>query len=179
MKKRVRDPEGKRVSLLEAGLHLADQFGLANMSVNDVAAGAGVGKGSFYVHFPDRAAFVLELHRGFHDNLVAEIRESCAGMTPGLERLTTAATTYLDTCLRDRDVRALLLDIRSELNVADEVAARVAQITRLFEQDLRAALGGGGRASGGGARPAAEPPGAEFRAIGGTTPRGGAGHRSR
>ena len=139
MKKRVRDPEGKRVSLLEAGLHLADQFGLANMSVNDVAAGAGVGKGSFYVHFPDRAAFVLELHRGFHDNLVAEIRESCAGMTPGLERLTTAATTYLDTCLRDRDVRALLLDIRSELNVADEVAARVAQITRLFEQDLRAA----------------------------------------
>jgi hypothetical protein len=60
-------------------------------------------------------------------------------MTPGIDRLTTAATTYLDTCLQEGDVRALLLDMRSELQVADEVASRVAQVTRLFEQDLRAA----------------------------------------
>ena len=138
MKKRVRDPEGKRLSLLEAGLHLADQFGLANMSVNDVAAEADVGKGSFYVHFPDRAAFVLELHRGFHDNLLAELKESSAGMPPGSERLTTVVTAFLDSCLSERTVRALLLDVRSEMQVADEIAARVAQVTRLIEQDLRA-----------------------------------------
>ena len=138
MKKRVRDPEGKRISLLDAGLHLADEYGLGNMSVNDVAAEADVGKGSFYVHFPDRAAFLLELHRRFHDQLIADIRESCAGMTPGVDRLTTAATTFLDFCLRERTVRPLLLDMRSELQVADEIATRTAQITRLFEQDLRA-----------------------------------------
>jgi TetR/AcrR family transcriptional regulator, transcriptional repressor for nem operon len=139
MKKRVRDPEGKRISLLASGLALADQYGLANMSVNDVAAEAGVGKGSFYVHFPDRAAFLLELHQGFHDDLLGAIRTSCSDMTPGIERLTTAATTYLDVCLRESNVRALLLDMRSELLVADEIASRVAQLTRLFEQDLRAA----------------------------------------
>lgn len=138
MKKRVRDPEGKRISLLDAGLHLADQYGLGNMSVNDVAAEADVGKGSFYVHFPDRAAFLLELHRRFHEQLMADIRESCDGMTPGVDRLTTAATTFLDVCLHERTVRPLLLDMRSELQVADEIAARTAQITRLFEQDLRA-----------------------------------------
>jgi TetR/AcrR family transcriptional repressor of nem operon len=138
MKKRVRDPEGKRLSLLEAGLHLAEQYGLANMSVNDVAAEADVGKGSFYVHFPDRAAFVLELHRGFHDELMDRVRSATAGMPPGRDRLTAASTTFLDTCLRARNVRALLLDIRSELQVADEIGVRIAQLTRMFEQDLRA-----------------------------------------
>jgi AcrR family transcriptional regulator len=139
MKKRVRDPEGKRIALLDAGLHLADQYGLGNMSVNDVAAEADVGKGSFYVHFPDRAAFLLELHRRFHDELTAAIRESSGGMTPGVSRLTANAAAFLDFCLRQRNVRPLLLDMRSELQVADEVAGRTAQITRLVEQDLRAA----------------------------------------
>ena len=139
MKKRVRDPEGKRLSLLDAGLRIADEYGLANMSVNDVAAEAGVGKGSFYVHFVDRAAFLLELHRGFHDDLLAHLRKAGEGMAPGLPRLAAATIAYLDTCLRGAVVRPLLLDVRSEPLVAEEIAARVAQITRLFEQDLRAA----------------------------------------
>lgn len=139
MKRRVRDPEGKRIALLDAGLHLADQYGLGNMSVNDVAAGADVGKGSFYVHFADRAAFLLELHRRFHDDLTASVRESSSRMTPGVPRLTAAATAFLDHCLKLGNVRPLLLDMRSELQVADATAGRMAQITRLFEQDLRAA----------------------------------------
>jgi len=138
MRKRVRDPEGKRLSLLEAGMDLADRFGLASVSVNDVAAEAGVGKGSFYVHFADRAAFLLELHRGFHDELLAEVREQTAEMRPGRARLETAAAAFLDFSLAQRRVRPLLLDIRSEQQVADEVAARMQQITRTFEQDLRA-----------------------------------------
>jgi AcrR family transcriptional regulator len=138
MKKRVRDPEGKRIALLEAGLRLADDNGMANMSVNDVAAAAGVGKGSFYVHFVDRAAFLLELHRGFHDALVEDIEAAIAGVKPGADRLVAATTAFLDTALRERTVRALLLDARAEPQIADEVATRTARITRLFEQDLRA-----------------------------------------
>jgi AcrR family transcriptional regulator len=139
MKKRVRDPEAKRVSLLEAGLHLADTNGLANMSVNDVAAEAGVGKGSFYVHFADRSAFLLELHRGFHEEMVADIRARTARLPAGVDRLVATSTAFLDFCLHDGSVRALLLDMRSELQVADEIATRTGQVTRLFEQDLRAA----------------------------------------
>jgi TetR/AcrR family transcriptional regulator, transcriptional repressor for nem operon len=139
MKKRVRDPDGKRISLLDAGLHLADRYGLANMSVNDVAAEAGVGKGSFYVHFVDRSAFLLELHRGFHDELMEEVLSASDGMAPGMARLSATTTAFLDTCLAARTVRALLLDMRSELQVADEIAGRSAQLTRMVEQDLRAA----------------------------------------
>ena len=138
MKKRVRDPEGKRLSLLDAGLRLADEQGMANMSVNDVAAAAEVGKGSFYVHFVDRAAFLLELHRGFHDVLVEDIEAAIEGHKPGAARLVAATTALLDTALRERTVRALLLDARAEPSIAAEVAARTARVTRLFEQDLRA-----------------------------------------
>jgi len=138
MKKRVRDPEGKRLSLLEAGLRLADENGMANMSVNDVAAAAGVGKGSFYVHFVDRAAFLLELHRGFHDALVEDVDAAIDGIKPGAARLVAATTAFLDTALRERTVRALLLDARAEPTVNAEIATRTARITRLFEQDLRA-----------------------------------------
>ncbi len=138
MKKRVRDPEGKRLALLEAGLRLADEKGMANMSVNDVAAAADVGKGSFYVHFVDRAAFLLELHRGFHDTLVEDVEAAIEGAKPGADRLVVATTTFLDTALRERSVRALLLDARAEPSIAGEVATRAARITRLFEQDLRA-----------------------------------------
>lgn len=138
MKKRVRDPEGKRLSLLEAGLRLADENGMANMSVNDVAAAAGVGKGSFYVHFVDRAAFLLELHRGFHDALVEDVDAAIDGIKPGADRLVAATTAFLDTALRERTVRALLLDARAEPSINAEIATRTARITRLFEQDLRA-----------------------------------------
>jgi TetR/AcrR family transcriptional regulator, transcriptional repressor for nem operon len=128
-KKRVRDPEGKRLSLLEAGLRLADEQGMANMSVNDVAAAAGVGKGSFYVHFVDRA---------FHDALVEDVDAATDGLKPGAARLVAATTAFLDSALRERTVRALLLDARAEPSIAGEVATRTARITRLFEQDLRA-----------------------------------------
>jgi TetR/AcrR family transcriptional regulator, transcriptional repressor for nem operon len=138
MKKRVRDPEGKRLALLDAGLHLADQQGMANMSVNDVAAAAGVGKGSFYVHFVDRAAFLLELHRGFHDALTEDVDAATDRVKPGADRLVATTTAFLDTALRERTVRALLLDARAEPQIAGEIATRTARITRLFEQDLRA-----------------------------------------
>jgi AcrR family transcriptional regulator len=137
MKKRVRDPEGKRIALLEAGLRLADEQGMANMSVNDVAAAAGVGKGSFYVHFVDRAAFLLELHRGFHDALVEDVEAAIHGVKPGADRLVRLTTAFLDAALRERTVRALLLDARAEPQIAGEIATRVARVARLIEQDLR------------------------------------------
>jgi len=138
MKKRVRDPEGKRIALLEAGLRLADENGMANMSVNDVAAAAGVGKGSFYVHFVDRAAFLLELHRGFHDALIEDIEAAVDGIKPGVDRLVALTTAFLDTALRERTVRALLLDARAEPQIAGEIATRTSRVARMIEQDLRA-----------------------------------------
>ena len=52
----------KREALLDAGAALAEEHGLAGVSVNMVVARAGVAKGTFYVHFKDRAGASRRCH---------------------------------------------------------------------------------------------------------------------
>ena len=102
----------------------AEDLGLEGLSVNAVVAGAGVSKGTFFHHFPDRVSYLVALHRRFHDVLFDEVMSVIGEMEPGKDRLAAAATTYLDGCLRDRGVKALLLEARGHLPIAEEVTRR-------------------------------------------------------
>jgi AcrR family transcriptional regulator len=113
-----------RESLIDAGLRLAERTGLSGLSVNLIVAEAGVAKGTFFHHFGDRASYLLALHREFHERLATQIQAAIDGMPPGRRRLAAVANTYLDGCLRDRGVRALLLEARAEPAVTDEIARR-------------------------------------------------------
>ncbi len=57
--------------LLEAGSELAESRGLAQMTVDAIVDKAGFGKGTFYVHFSDRIAFLVALHAQFHERLLS------------------------------------------------------------------------------------------------------------
>jgi len=120
---RVRDPEGKRAALLAAGLCLADR-GLKGMSVNNITTEAGVAKGTFYVHFPGRAEYLLALHQQFHERNTAGMRDAVAARPPGRAALWAATVAYLDGCLAERAVKALLLEARIEPLIQVEIAAR-------------------------------------------------------
>jgi TetR/AcrR family transcriptional repressor of nem operon len=113
-----------REALIDAGLRLAERTGLAGLSVNLIVADAGVAKGTFFHHFGDRASYLLALHREFHERLATQVQAVIAGMPPGRDRLIAVANTYLDGCLRDRGVRALLLEARAEPAVTDEITRR-------------------------------------------------------
>jgi TetR/AcrR family transcriptional repressor of nem operon len=113
-----------REALIDAGLRLAEKTGLANLSVNLIVADAGVAKGTFFHHFGDRDSYLLALHREFHERLTDQIQAAIAGMAPGRGRLIAVANTYLDGCLRDRGVRALLLEARAERAITDEISRR-------------------------------------------------------
>jgi TetR/AcrR family transcriptional repressor of nem operon len=54
----------------------------------------------------------VTLHRRFHDALFDEVKSVIGETMPGKGRLAAAARTYLDGCLRDRGVKALLLEAR-------------------------------------------------------------------
>ena len=100
-------------------------MGLAGLSVNRVVAEAGVAKGTFYVHFEDRKAFVDALHARFHDR----VEESSRRRRPpvcrsGPSRLVAGVEAYLDTCLSDRAVKALALEARSDPGLAATMSAR-------------------------------------------------------
>ncbi len=131
-------PHPTRSALLEAGLRIAETQGLMNMTVDQIVREAGVAKGTFYVHFPDRVAFLLALHIQFHERLKQMILDAIGPMPPGAERLYRAALTYLDGCLRDKAVKALLLEARSEPAIAAEVQRRNADFAALAEADFAA-----------------------------------------
>ena len=127
-----------RENLVDAGLRLAEQTGLAGMSVNLIVEKAGVAKGTFFHHFADRAGFLLALHTEFHDRLFADIAEAVAGLPPGRDRLLAAAGAYLDGCLRHRGIRALLLEARAEPVITDAIARRNQQASALITPDFTA-----------------------------------------
>ena len=93
-------------ALLSAGIAVAARGGLAGLSVNRVVAEAGVAKGTFYVHFADREAFVDALHARFHARVQEAVAAATAGIQPGAGRIVAGVEAYLDVCLADRAIKA-------------------------------------------------------------------------
>ena len=127
-----------REALLDAGAALAEEHGLAGVSVNMVVARAGVAKGTFYVHFKDRAAFVDAMHARFHARVQAAVDQAVAGLPPGARRLSRASEAYLDVSLANRGVKALSLEARSDPAVQDSMAVRRERLTAAGVTDLKA-----------------------------------------
>jgi AcrR family transcriptional regulator len=127
-----------RQALVDAGLDLAASTGLKHLTVDAVVNKAGVAKGTFYVHFPDRAAFLVALHAQFHERLRTAIFQAIAQLSPGAERLRTSTETYLDGCLHERAIKALLLEARSEAPIAAEVQRHSGEFAALAQEDFTA-----------------------------------------
>jgi TetR/AcrR family transcriptional regulator, transcriptional repressor for nem operon len=113
-----------RELLMAAGVAVAEREGLAGLSVNRVVAEAGVAKGTFYVHFQDRASFLDALHERFHERVLDAADRETAGIPPGAERLWRACEAYLDVALRERAIKALTLEARTEGSMTDSMEAR-------------------------------------------------------
>ena len=107
-------PAGQRTreALLDAGAVVAERDGLAGLSVSAVAEAAGVAKGTFYVHFVDRDAFVDAIHQRFYETVGNAVRRAVEGRALGAERLAIGANAYLDSCLAQRAVKPLLRDLQ-------------------------------------------------------------------
>ncbi len=113
-----------REALLDAGVAVAERHGLSGLSVNRVVAEAGVAKGTFYVHFDDREAFVDALHRRFHARVQDAVAAATKGVPAGADRIVLGVEAYLDTCLEDRAVKALALEARSDPALDASMSAR-------------------------------------------------------
>ncbi|GAA4370183.1 TetR/AcrR family transcriptional regulator [Agromyces bauzanensis] len=127
-----------RQLLLDAGLAAAESGTLAGTTVDDVVRAAGVSKGTFYVHFTDRSAYLVELHRSFYDALGARVRAAMTDLPPGADRLRRGTEVYLNACLSARGVRAMLLDVRSDPVVAVRIREHNAHYLDLVAEDLDA-----------------------------------------
>lgn len=128
---------GTKESLLKAGEAVAEREGLGGLSVSAVAARAGVAKGTFYVYFPDRDAFVDALHQRFYDQVADRVSTAVAGFEPGRDLLVAAVDAYLDVCLANHGVKALVFEMSARGVMTEAMAERVARLTKLAEPSVR------------------------------------------
>ncbi len=127
-----------RQVLLDAGLELAITVSLTRLTVDAIVQKAGVAKGTFYVHFADRAAFLVALHAQFHEQLRDAVLRATEGLAPGGWRLRKGTQAYLDGCLHERAVKAFLLEARCEAHINVEVQRRNAEFAALAEPNFTA-----------------------------------------
>ena len=138
MQMRIRDRDATRAGLLAAGARLATSGGMSKLTVGAVVETAGASKGAFFHHFPTREQFVLELHREFHDRMAVAVAVAIAPLAPGRERLMAGAEAYWTLCLRERGMRACLVEARIDPAIADEARARTDAMAAMVAVDLEA-----------------------------------------
>ncbi len=104
---------GKRTrdALLDAGCAVSERDGLSGLSVNAVVAEAGLAKGTFYVHFTDREAFLAALQERFHTNLALAVASAVSNLPHGAKRLLAGIEASLDSCLAQRGLKVSLREI--------------------------------------------------------------------
>ncbi|MFC9094760.1 TetR/AcrR family transcriptional regulator [Streptomyces sp. NPDC057072] len=84
------DAARNRTRLLEVAERLAAERGIANVTMEDIACGAGVGKGTVFRRFGDRAGLLVELLSHQEEKLQAALISGPPPLGPGtppVERL--------------------------------------------------------------------------------------------
>ncbi len=133
-------PKGRRTrgALLRAGEIVAERAGLAGLSVAAVAEQAGVAKGTFYLYFGDREAFIDALHRRFYDRVTEAVSRAVTDLPAGRELLLAAIEAYLDVCLKNHAVKALVFETRAQNTLTTTMEDREALFARLAEPSVHA-----------------------------------------
>lgn len=133
-------PKGRRtrLALLEAGALVAERRGLAGLSVAAVVEQAGVAKGTFYLYFADREAFIDALHQRFYDRVSEAIAQAVQGLVPGEQLLLSAIEAYLEVCLANRAVKALVFETRAQGELTTTMEQREELFAVLAQPSLQA-----------------------------------------
>ena len=101
------DAARNRMRILEAAATLVDERGIEKVSMEDVACKAGVGTGTLYRRFGDRAGLALALldeeTRDFQNDLISGPPPVGPG-APAAERLRAFGTGYLQLLERHADL---------------------------------------------------------------------------
>jgi len=101
-RRRTKAPETRAPALMDAAERLFVEKGIAATSIDDIAAGAQVAKGTFYLYFPSKEALLGALQQRFVDTFCARLQEAMDRHRPDNHRARlkawaeTGLQTYLD-----------------------------------------------------------------------------------
>ncbi len=130
--------------MVEAGLAAIRARG-AGVSMDDIAAQAGVSKPILYRHFADRADLWLAIGRRVTDELLAAIAAQLTLERPPRETIATAIDTYLAIIEQDTEIYRFLVHgsfadrgMSSDL-VHAHMALMASEVARVIDDRLREA----------------------------------------
>ncbi|MFH0128952.1 TetR/AcrR family transcriptional regulator [Variovorax sp. VaC1] len=75
-RRRTKAPETRGAALMDAAERLFISKGIATTSIDDIAAGAQVAKGTFYLYFPSKEALLGALQQRFVDTFCARLQDA-------------------------------------------------------------------------------------------------------
>jgi AcrR family transcriptional regulator len=132
-----RRPEARRDELLDAAQRLFARHGLAQTSVADIAAEAGVAKGSVYRYFDSKEALLSALKDRFFEQMMARVSDVVAALPDaGFAELADAA---IDATTRQLFDEAELVELWSQ-STGDEFERGINQLATTYEAAIRLAV---------------------------------------
>jgi AcrR family transcriptional regulator len=124
--KASRRSQRARTAILTAALEQARTLGYARMSIEGIAAAAGVGKQTIYRWWPSKAAVVFDaiLDQNTQDGGEVVLPDS-GDLEADLSSLIRATVAELADVSTDRLQRALVAEIQTDLDVASDLVRRL------------------------------------------------------
>ena len=105
--------ERTRAALIGAGRRLFSERPVDAVTVDDIVAAAGVGKGSFYNHFEDREALVRAISGGIRASIEGAVGRANAEISDPALRLARAVCIYLRYAVDEPEPARVLVRIHS------------------------------------------------------------------
>jgi AcrR family transcriptional regulator len=124
--------EPRRLRLLTAATELAEKHRLDQLTIDAIAAGAGLTKTDFLAEFDSVDAYLVELHNQFMEHILSSIVKDAGKLPPSLERMGRASAIQLDICLEQRALRGLLAEARRMVPSVADVFHRRNQVTAVM-----------------------------------------------
>ncbi len=98
-----------RVAVLEAAIRVAEEQGLAAVTIDSVAAAAGMTKGGLLYHFPNRQALLLAVYTHLAQAWEAEMRAALGAVPPEEASAQEKLRAYVRVATRSMTRAELLL----------------------------------------------------------------------
>ena len=102
--------EATQGAILAAALRLFGESGFASVSVDEIAAAAGVAKGAVYHHFPSKEALFEAVFERAAAQLQQRVRAGAAGSGDRLRAMAAGARAYFEACAQPPFERIILKD---------------------------------------------------------------------
>ncbi|MGH6957010.1 MAG: TetR/AcrR family transcriptional regulator [Caulobacteraceae bacterium] len=102
--------EATRAAILGAATQLFGEAGYAAVSMDAIAAAAGVAKGGVYHHFESKERLFEAVFEGATERVAAEVTAATARAADAWDALAVAAEAYFDICSTGAAARIVLAD---------------------------------------------------------------------